>query len=210
MRKDYEQSRRRLITFVLCLMLCAAGAYGCFAHLIVYLDVEIFDLWLLIEDLIAFAGYVLMAVGAFRVNRTLSLAGLAVVILQKAVGVFSKLLSVDDGEVAGEIYTFMLTDAIQILGLAFAVLMIFAQVKKAEALLSVSKKLWFLPGALFIVALLGYLFTNRGPLTDVAINMMFLGLAAESTVVWCLNPAGVTRWMAERIRENEEAENNSL
>ncbi len=210
MEKGYGQPRRRAITAALCLMLCAAGAYSCFAHLIMYLDVEIFDLWLLIEDLVAFAGYVLITVGAFRVNRVLSSSGLAVVILQKIAGIFSNFLFVDNAEVSEEIYTFLLTDVVQILGLALAGVMIFSYAKQWSYLMHISEKLWFLPGVLLLGALLGYLFTNRGPLTGVAVNMLFLGLATESMVVWCANPAGVTRWLAERIRENEKAENNSL
>ena len=60
MKTGYVHQRLRKITAVLSVMLCLVGAYTCLNHLFIYLDVEIFELNLLIEDLIVFGGFVLI------------------------------------------------------------------------------------------------------------------------------------------------------
>ena len=199
--------RRRAITAALCLMLCAVGVYSCLTHLTIYLDVEIFELNLLIEDLIILAGYVLMAVGAFRVNPVLPGLGLSVVALEKIVGLCTDLWFSEAQKTAQEICTLVFVDVFEIAGLLFAVLIILSQVRVLKSLSSFAKKCWFVPALLLMVSFVGYLFANIGVLTDATFGMLFLWLAVVSFCVWCTDPEGIPRWIARRIRENEAAEN---
>lgn len=207
MEAGYVNRGRRGVTCALCLMMCAAGVYSCLTHLTIYLDVEIFELNLLIEDLIIFAGYVLMTVGAFRVNRVLSVLGVAVVASQRVAGLCTDSALFDSEYTAAEICTLVLVEAAEIIGLFLGAVFILTGAKVIKALKPWAKKLWFLPAVFLAVSFVGYLFTNIGPLTDTAAGRFLLGLATVSTVVWCTDPEGIPRWISERLRANEEAEN---
>lgn len=203
MEKVCAYPRRRLITAVMCIFLCIAGAYNCFTHLFVYLDVEIFDLGMLIWDLLLFAGYVLMTVGAFRVNVVLAGTGVSVVTLMKIADIVKGLFLTGGANVSEEIYALMAVDVSEVLGLLFGAVMIFSNVKPNSSLKSILRKIWFSPAVFFAISITGSLFFNVGVLSDKTVTMFFLALAIICFAVWCTNPQGVVLEIANRVRENE-------
>ncbi len=198
--------RRRVLTVALCLVLCAVGVYSCLTHLTIYLDVEIFELNLLIEDLLIFAGYVLMTVGAFKVSPLLSGLGLGIVTIERFAGLCADLWFSEAQKTSEEISTLMFVDVAEIAGLLLGTLYVLSGLKAFRAVKKFAVKFWFLPVAFLAVSFVGYLFTNIGSLTDATVGMFFLTLAVTSFVLWCTDPTGFPRWIAKRIRENEEAE----
>ncbi len=187
-------------------MLCAVGVYSCMTHLTIYLDVEIFELNLLIEDFLIFAGYVLMTVGAFRVKPLLSALGLGIITAERIAGLCADLWFSEAQKTSGEICTLVFVDIAEIAGLALGSLFVLSQLKAFRGIKKFAVKCWFLPVVFLAVSFVGHLFTNIGPLTDAAVGMFFLTLVVTSFVLWCTDPVGFPRWIARRLRENEEAE----
>lgn len=206
MNSGYLHPRRRAFTAGLCLMLCAVGAFSCLTHLTIYLDVEIFELNLLIEDLLVFAGYVLMSAGAFRVSPLLSSLGLGIITAERIWGLCSDLCFSEAQKTSEEIFTLVFVDVAEILGLVLGALVVLSQIKVFIGIKKFAEKCWLLPVMLLLISFVGSLFTNIGALTDATVGMFFLTLAVISFVLWCTDPAGVPRWIAQRLRENEDAE----
>ncbi|MBQ2944037.1 MAG: hypothetical protein IJD93_05050 [Ruminococcus sp.] len=195
--------RRRMITGVICIFLCMAGAYNCLTHLFVYLDVLIFDLGMLIWDLVLFAGYVLLTVGAFKVNFILSGIGISVVTLMKIANIIKGVFLTENANVSEEIYALMAVDVAEVLGLLMGALLILSQLKPEGALKNTMKTIWFAPAVFFAISVVGSLFSNVGVLSDKTVTMLFLSLATVSYAVWCANPKGFVLELANRLKANE-------
>lgn len=208
MESGYKHPRLRRLTCTLCIMLCAVSVYTCFTHLTTYLEVMIFDLGLLIADLITLAGCVLMTIGAFKVKRVLAVFGLAVVISERVAKLCSELWILETENTAQVICTLVLVDIAEIVGLVFGAVLLLPKSKGSSEPMSEAGRLWFVPVAVLTVSFVGYLFTNIGPLTDASVSRFLMILAVAGFVIWHTDPAGSPRWIAQRIRDNEEAENN--
>lgn len=205
MKAGYVHPARRNLSFVLCLMLCAVGVWSCLTHLTVYLDVEIFELNLLIEDLVVFFGCVLMATGAYRVNRGLSGLGLSVIAVEKIVGICTDLIYSEAQKTPEEICELVFVDMGEVAGVVLSALFIMSELKKLNFIRPFAEKCWFVPMVILLIAFVVYLFTNPGPVTDATAEKFFLMLSSVSMVVWCTDPKGIPRWIAKRIRENENS-----
>lgn len=207
MKTGYVHQRLRKITAVLSVMLCLVGAYTCLNHLFIYLDVEIFELNLLIEDLIVFGGFVLMAVGAFKVSPLLSGLGPVIVVAKRTVDFIIELTSAEVEQTAEEMLSLVCGDVCEITGLFFGAVVILSQEKAFSFLRDFAKNIWLVPAVLLGVSFVISVFTNPGPLTETTIGLYFMWMTMLCFCVWSTDPKGFPRWIAKRIRENEESEN---
>lgn len=206
MKTGYVHRRLKRITAVLSVLLCLTGAYSCLNHLFIYLDVEIFELNLLIEDLLVFAGYVLMAVGAWRASPLLSGLGPVIVVVKRTVEFFVGLGSFAPERTAEEIIGLVLGDVCEISGLLFGAVVILSQEKAFLFLRGFAKNIWLIPALLLGVSFVISVFVNPGPLTEIKIGLFLMWASMLCFCVWSTDPKGFPRWVAKRIRENEDAE----
>ena len=207
MKSGYAHLRLKKITSAFCLMLCVAGAFGCLNHLFIFLDVEIFELNLFVEDMIVFAGFVLMAVGAFKVNPLLSGLGPVIVMVERSVDFIREVASTDAERTADEVLSLACGDVCEITGLLFGAVVILSQEKVFSYLRDFAKNIWLIPAVLLGVSLVVGLFTNPGLLTETTVAMFFMWSSMLCFCVWSTDPKGFPRWIANRIRENEASEN---
>lgn len=206
MKTGYVHQRLKKITGVLSVLLCLAGAYSCLNHLFIYLDVEIFELNLLIEDLLVFAGFVLMAVGAWRASPLLSGLGPVIVMVKRTAEFFIGLNSFSPERTAEEIIGLVLGDVCEISGLLFGAVVILSQEKAFSFLRGFAKNIWLMPAVLLGASFVISVFLNPGPLTETKIGLFLMWASMLCFCVWSADPEGFPRWIAKRIRENEEAE----
>ena len=210
MKTGYVHLRLKKITSTLGIMLCLVGAYTCLTHLFIYLDVAIFELNLLIEDLVVFAGYVIMTIGALKVNPLLSGLGPVIVTAKRMVDFILELTSAETEQTAEELLSFICGDVCEITGLLFCAIVILSQEKAFCFLRGFAKNIWLVPAVLLGVSFVISVFTNPGPLTEKTIGLFFMWAMMLCFCVWSTDPEGFPRWVAKRIRENEKSENRNI